>query len=208
MALKDYLQSNVDFSKIGLTVTDIKQYIYCPRIIYYTYVMPVQKKTSFKMDYGKRQHDEMDRLEKRRKFTSYGFGEGERIFFLKLYSRYLNLSGLIDMVIECKKGNLKEYYPVEFKNTTRGIQKNHKYQLVAYAMLLEEHYKKPVRQGFVYTIPNKKIELLTITDNMRIYVKRVIGAIRNIIAYEKFPDPRSYRRCRDCEFKNYCGDVM
>lgn len=190
-----------------LTVTDIKQYVYCPRIIYYTYVAPVGKKISFKMEYGKNQHIEIDRLEKRRKLIGYGFEEGNRVFNLPVYSKRLNLSGLIDMVIELKKGNLKEYYPVEFKNTTRGIQLNHKYQLVAYAMLLEDYYKRPVRGGFIYTIPNKKIELITITDNMRIYVKRIIGAIKNMIVSERFPEPRSMRRCRDCEFRNYCGDV-
>jgi CRISPR-associated exonuclease Cas4 len=74
-------------------------------------------------------------------------------------------------------------------------------------MLLEDYYKRPVRGGFVYTIPNKNIQLMTITDNMRIYVKRIIGAINNIVKTEKYPEPRSLRRCWDCEYKNYCGDL-
>ncbi len=199
--------NNRQTDHMDLTVTDIKQYVYCPRIIYYTYVMPVEKKTSYKMDYGKKQHIEIDRLEKRRKLVAYGFQEGERIFHLPLYSKRLRLGGLLDMVIELKKGNLREYYPVEYKYTRNRIQINHKYQLVAYAMLLEDYYKRPVRGGFVYTIPNKNIQLMTITDNMRIYVKRIIGAINNIVKTEKYPEPRSLRRCWDCEYKNYCGDL-
>jgi CRISPR-associated exonuclease Cas4 len=159
------------------------------------------------MEHGKDWHLEIDRLEKRRKLVSYGFEEGERIFHLPVYSERLGLSGLIDMVIEFKKGNLKEYYPVEFKNTVHQIQQNHKYQLVAYAMLLEEHYNKPVRRGFIYTIPNKDIQVVTITDSMRIYVKKVISAIYNMIKREKFPEARSVRRCWDCEYKNYCKDM-
>jgi CRISPR-associated exonuclease Cas4 len=199
--------NNRQTDHMDLTVTDIKQYVYCPRIIYYTYVMPVEKKISYKMDYGKKQHIEIDRLEKRRKLVAYGFQEGERIFHLPLYSKRLRLGGLLDMVIELKKGNLREYYPVEYKYTRNRIQINHKYQLVAYAMLLEDYYKRPVRGGFVYTIPNKNIQLMTITDNMRIYVKRIIGAINNIVKTEKYPEPRSLRRCWDCEYKNYCGDL-
>ena len=189
------------------TVTDIKQYVYCPRIIYYTFVMPVYKKISYKMDYGKQQHIEIDALEKRRKLVSYGFQDGKRIFNLPLYSKRLRLGGLLDMAIELRKGNLREYYPVEFKYTRNKIQQNHKYQLVAYAMLLEDCYKRPVRGGFIYTIPDKEIQLLTITDNMRIYVKKIIGAINNIVKMERFPEPRSLRRCRDCEYKNYCKDL-
>ncbi|MCR4430166.1 MAG: CRISPR-associated protein Cas4 [Tepidanaerobacteraceae bacterium] len=200
-------QDNSSEYRFNLTVTDIKQYVYCPRIIYYTYVLPVNKKPTFKMEHGKDRHLEIDRLEKRRKLVSYGFEEGERIFHLPVYSERLGLSGLIDMVIEFKKGNLKEYYPVEFKNTVHQIQQNHKYQLVAYAMLLEEHYNKPVRRGFIYTIPNKDIQVVTITDSMRIYVKKVISAIYNMIKREKFPEARSVRRCWDCEYKNYCKDV-
>jgi CRISPR-associated exonuclease Cas4 len=200
-------QDNSSEYRFNLTVTDIKQYVYCPRIIYYTYVLPVNKKPTFKMEHGKDRHLEIDRLEKRRKLVSYGFEEGERIFHLPVYSERLGLSGLIDMVIEFKKGNLKEYYPVEFKNTVHQIQQNHKYQLVAYAMLLEEHYNKPVRRGFIYTIPNKDIQVVTITDSMRIYVKKVISAIYNMIKREKFPEARSVRRCWDCEYKNYCKDM-
>ncbi|MDN5301217.1 MAG: CRISPR-associated exonuclease Cas4 [Thermoanaerobacteraceae bacterium] len=200
-------QDNSSEYRFNLTVTDIKQYVYCPRIIYYTYVLPVNKKLTFKMEHGKDWHLEIDRLEKRRKLVSYGFEEGERIFHLPVYSERLGLSGLIDMVIEFKKGNLKEYYPVEFKNTVHQIQQNHKYQLVAYAMLLEEHYNKPVRRGFIYTIPNKDIQVVTITDSMRIYVKKVISAIYNMIKREKFPEARSVRRCWDCEYKNYCKDM-
>ncbi|MDK2879232.1 MAG: CRISPR-associated exonuclease Cas4 [Thermoanaerobacteraceae bacterium] len=200
-------QDNSSEYRFNLTVTDIKQYVYCPRIIYYTYVLPVNKKPTFKMEHGKDRHLEIDRLEKRRKLVSYGFEEGERIFHLPVYSERLGLSGLIDMVIEFKKGKLREYYPVEFKNTVHQIQQNHKYQLVAYAMLLEEHYNKPVRRGFIYTIPNKDIQVVTITDSMRIYVKKVISAIYNMIKREKFPEARSVRRCWDCEYKNYCKDM-
>lgn len=190
-----------------INVTDIKQYIYCPRIIYYTYVMPVEKKLSFKMEYGKEQHMELDRLEKRRKFVSYGFAEGKRIFHLTVASERLNLLGVIDMVIEAYNGHMKFYYPVEFKNTSGRIQLNHKYQLTAYAMLLEQWSDKPVGNGFIYIIPSKDIYSVAITQNMRDYVKRVIGAIYNIIKSESYPETRSMRRCHDCEYKNYCADL-
>lgn len=190
-----------------IKVTDIKQYVYCPRIIYYTYVMPVEKKISFKMEYGREQHLELDRLEKRRRFASYGFSEGKRIFHLSVASERLGLIGIIDMVIEAYNDRMKAYYPVEFKNTSNRLQLNHKYQLTAYAMLLEEWCEKPVSGGFIYTIPSKDIKLLPITQDMKDYVKRIIGAIHHIVQDESYPEVRSLKRCRDCEYKNYCADL-
>ena len=35
---------------IELCVTDLKQFVYCPRIPFYQYVMPVEKKATFKME--------------------------------------------------------------------------------------------------------------------------------------------------------------
>lgn len=191
-----------------VTVSDIRQYIYCPRVIYFTYVMPVDKKITYKMDYGKKQHIRTDMLEKRRKLNRYGFKEGRRIFHMPVSSKRLGINGVIDMVIEFKRGRLKEYCPVEFKNTLHRLQKNHKYQLATYAVLLEEYFQRPVRKGFIYTIPNKKVDEIIITDNMRIHIKRTVGAIRNMIKNERFPEKRSERRCCDCEYKNYCGDVI
>lgn len=37
---------------ISLRVNDIKQYAYCPRIVFYQYSMPVEKKATWKMEQG------------------------------------------------------------------------------------------------------------------------------------------------------------
>ncbi len=56
---------------LKLRVADVKQYIYCPRVIYFTYVCPVDKKVTRKIQYGHEAHLELDRLEKRRTFKRY-----------------------------------------------------------------------------------------------------------------------------------------
>jgi len=94
---------------LKLRVTDLKQYIYCPRIIYFTYVCPVEKKVTRKMRYGSEAHLELDRLEKRRTFKRYDFKEGERKFHTSLYSTRLGLEGKLDMHIVAGG----EIFPVE-----------------------------------------------------------------------------------------------
>lgn len=188
---------------MNLKVSDIKQFFYCPRILYFTYVCPVDKKVTRKMDYGKEEHLELDRLEKRRTFRRYHLEQGERRFHTRLYSARLGLEGMLDMHIVSNG----EAIPVEFKYSAQEPSLNHKYQLIAYAMLLEDTYHKPVRHGFLYFTPGNRIYIVEITPNGREFVKETLNKIRHMISSETFPKPPYGKgKCIDCEFRNYCRD--
>ena len=190
---------------LSLRVSDIKQYIYCPRILYYYYVLPVPRRVTRKMEYGKLEHMEIQQLEKRRGLKPYGIMEGKRSFQISLSSARLGVHGVLDMMITSAEGNI---YPVDFKHSLLKKDLHQKYQLAAYAMLLEETYQRPVRFGFLYLIPVKTIIPVEITASMREHVKKVISAIHNVVLDERMPAyVRSKRRCTDCEFRNYCADV-
>jgi len=190
---------------IDLRVSDIKQYIYCPRIMYYYYVLPIPRRITRKMEYGRIEHIEIGHLEKRRSFKAYGIAEGVRGFQVYLESKKLGLNGVLDMMITTGKG---EIHPVEFKHSLSKDGLHQKYQLAAYAMLIEENYGKPVRHGFLYLIPSKTIVPMEITMSMREHIKKTLSAIRNIISKERMPSyMRSKKRCNNCEFKNYCADL-
>lgn len=196
-------------------VTDIKQYVYCPRIPYFTYVQPVERKATAKMNYGREAHDRLDHLEKRRTFAAYPELEnGHRKFHTHLYSSRLGLEGKLDVHIV----HNGEVFPVEFKSTARGPGLNHKYQLTAYAMLLEEHYGKPVRRGYFKLVNPLKDEgrperreitiPVEITVSMRHFVKDILRRIRFMVDREILPQVnRRSDRCRDCEYGMYCGDL-
>jgi CRISPR-associated exonuclease Cas4 len=187
-----------------LTVTDLKQFFYCPRIIYFTYVLPVEKKVTAKMQEGALAHLEAVRLEGRRSLKAFKLEEGQRIFRTPLVSDRLGLTGLLDMHLVTPTG----CFPVEFKDTNRPLSVNHKYQLAAYVLLLEEHYGKPVRGGFIYYLPRKTARYIEVTPGMRVHVKDKLKKIRSLIERQIFPEaPRRRGRCVDCEYKNFCGDV-
>lgn len=186
-----------------LKVSDIKQYLYCPRIIYFTYVLPVEKKVTPKMAFGKEEHLQIAKRETRRKLSVYGLENGQRFFGVSLYSPRLELEGVLDMYLATPRG----YFPVDYKAACR-IALNHKYQLIAYALLLEETLGHPVRGGFIYLIPRASAYFIEATPEARLFTKRILGAIRTLVAAERFPrDSRSKSRCWDCEYKNFCGDV-
>jgi CRISPR-associated exonuclease Cas4 len=190
---------------IQLTVTDVKQFLYCPRIVYFTYSLPVKGPVTYKMEEGKLQHERTADLEERRSLRAYGLEKGERHFSVGLYSERLGLSGLLDMVILTSAG---EPIPVEFKHSDAKLGLNHKYQLTAYALLVEDRWGTPVRRAFIYFIPLKRARETSITPNMRRFVQKTLDEIRDMIATEAMPEPTRHRgRCVDCEYRNFCGDL-
>lgn len=187
-----------------LNVSDIRQYVYCPRIIYFNYVVPVPRHVTFKMQKGQTVHADFSAVEKRRTLAKYRLEEGTREFRVPLKSEKLGLIGNLDMLISGENG----LYPVEFKSTFGSIGIHHKYQLVAYTMMVEEIRRRPVREGFVYLIPQKRIEKIVLDEGVRFYTKKLCTGIRNVITGGVFPQgTRRKGRCRDCEFRNYCMDM-
>lgn len=189
---------------IPLRVADVKQYVYCPRIIYYTYVLPVERARTFKMDVGREEHAALERLEARRTLARYGLDAGERRFRLLLASERLGLSGVLDLLVESPQGP----FPVEYKFTEARMGAHHKYQLLAYCLLVEEAFNAPVRRAFVYLVPREEVVPVLVTDSARLHTRRLLGAIRKLIKEGSFPSVRRHPgRCRDCEFLNYCSDM-
>jgi CRISPR-associated exonuclease Cas4 len=187
-----------------LTVTDLKQWAYCPRIPFYRYVLPVERPVTYKMERGKVVQAAVEALERRRGFRAYSMKEGERQFGIWLRSTRLGLSGKLDLLIRTPEA----CYPVDFKDTEGRLRQNHRVQLAAYALLAEETFGKPVPQGFVYLVPRKEVVAVPIEEADRNQVVRMLEEIRQMIALERMPEPTPVRiRCETCEYQNYCADI-
>lgn len=186
-------------------VTDIKQYGYCPRIIYFTYVQPVPRKITRLMEYGVMEHLKLEELEPRRVIKKYGLTAGKKVFREKFASSTLKLSGMLDLSIHTDGA----IYPVEFKFTAaETIQYNHRAQLGAYALLLEEKYGIKITTGFIFLSAGKKIIPVALSERDKLKVVGYIREMSDIIHKETFPAmTRNRGKCVDCEWKNFCGDI-
>ncbi len=191
-------------SHLELTVTDIRQHTYCPRIPYYRYTMPLERPVTAKMDIGKEEHESTSAKEARRTLKAYGIKEGERRFGVSLYSESLGLRGKIDMLIFTPH----EIIPVEYKMTGE-VGLHHKYQLTAYAMLVEHTFEGTVNRAFAYLTPLKKACEVPITPAMRAHVRKILAELSASIENERLPKPTPHRkRCAGCEYRRFCGDVL
>ena len=209
------------------TVGDIKQYAYCPRIPYFRHVMRVPFHRSYSMQVGKQRHVQEELLERRRSFRKFGGGNGRKHFEVYLQSERLRLTGKLDLLIELHHGStipdenasrpstgvkagrdVREWIPVEIKVSDRQtFGKNAVYQLVAYGLLVEESYGAPVREGWLYNVDTKRIQVVTFTAGARQYVGRILSRLHQIVAAEMFLPPWSRKRCVHCEFRGYCNDL-
>jgi CRISPR-associated exonuclease Cas4 len=190
---------------VPLRVNDLKQYEYCPRIVFYNTVMPVDRKVTVKMERGKEEELRLDALEKRRNLRRYQLGSGQRHFHFWLDSVALGLSGKLDLLIVSPKG----YFPVDFKYTRGRPHRNHIFQLAGYALLLEENFRTQVEAGFIYLVPTQEVVTIELNERLRKKTFYMLGEIRSMIREGILPAPTPVRaRCEDCEFRNYCGDIF
>ena len=187
-----------------LTVTDLKQWAYCPRIPYYHHVMPVEFARTYKMQRGRDVEAAVEAMEKRRGFRRYGLERGERRFGVWLHSAALELSGKLDLLIVTADA----CYPVDFKDTEGGVRYNHRIQLAAYALLVEENFARPAPIAFVYLVPTRQLVTVPVGVKEREVVMCAVVEMRRVIQQENMPGPTPVRaRCTACEFRNYCADI-
>lgn len=188
-----------------LNVNDLKQFLYCPRIVYYTWVMPVNPPATFLMQRGHRMEDEFARLEPRRVLSRYGFQDAVRHFGMQITDDTLGLTGKIDLILESPD----RVGVVEFKASASGLAENWKRQLCAYGLLAERHFQCPCPEGFVLLSDGEELVKIDLDGCLRQQTLQCLEGARLIVKEQSFPDPTPVRaRCAQCEYRNFCGDVF
>jgi CRISPR-associated exonuclease Cas4 len=192
-----------------LRVTDLKQYDYCPRVVYYTYCLPSIRPVTYKMEAGIAAQDRVAALEERRSLRTYGIQQGERHFNVTVTSPQLGYTGQVDMVIETFDSGERRLLPVDFKLSRREPGRHFKLQLAAYALLLEEQWQAPVAEGALYLIPGKKVVKVEMSARLRKDALRHLAEIRTMVQQQQMPAPARQRsQCVNCEFRRFCNDVL
>lgn len=194
--------------ELVFVVSDLRQYAYCPRVVYFRYCLPLVRPVTFKMELGAAAHLEEHQRERRRTLALYGLVEGKRLFDVWVESERLGLRGRIDMVIDLGSGGERELVPVDYKQTGYRPGRHVQWQVAAYGMMLEESWGAPVRRGFVYTTLAKRAHEVKLTPPLRREVEDAVQAMRAMVMMEQMPPPvRQHAKCVSCEFRRFCNDV-
>jgi CRISPR-associated exonuclease Cas4 len=187
-----------------LRVSDLRQWTYCPRVVWWTHVCPVGKVESYKMRQGLLKEHRLQRLQKRRTLRAFGLKQGQVDCNVSLFSESLGLSGRLDMLIRWGASRL----PVEIKFTHGPARLNHRLQLAGYALLLEDAFGVPVTHGYVVRLPDDTADRVAIDGPLRDLAWKTLEAVRNTIRREQMPAASPMiAKCMDCEYLRFCGDV-
>ena len=182
-----------------ITVVDVRDYAYCPKVIYFTRVLHLRERVTEAMEYGKEGHEEPPLAPLMPKLRPVKIMRD-----VELTSK-LGLTGKVDMVVVTKHG---EYVPVEVKWSEPRAGKpkrQHKAQLTAYALLIEERFKTTVKRAIIYYSRAQRLMEVPLTDHDKRRVKQFINHIYEIIRREELPEVRqSEEQCRDCGYRVYC----
>ena len=188
-----------------LRAVDLKQWNYCPRIVYYAYFMPTIRPETYMMEEGKLAHKEEEVREVRRSLRRYGLEEAERHLRVALQDEELGVSGKIDLVLRLTE----ETIPVEYKINTANFHRHHRIQLTVYTMLLEANGWPQVQRGFLYSMRKRRAEEVKIAPRLRAQARVMIQDVQKMIGTERMPEPPTTRaKCVNCEFRRFCNDVL
>ena len=123
---------------------------------------------------------------------------------LRIESDELKLKGIIDQVHVY--GN--EYVPFELKTGKMpqdGVWPSHRIQLAAYSLLLQEKFKKPVKEGFVHYLDSRQKRQIVMNPYMADEVKQLVEEIIALLKGKDIPDYcNNENKCMKCGLKQTC----
>ena len=123
---------------------------------------------------------------------------------LRIESDELRLKGIIDQVHVYDN----EYVPFELKTgrmPQNGIWPSHRIQIAAYSLLLQERFKKEIKEGFVVYLDTKEKRHITFNPYMEQEVKQIVDEIIELLESKELPDfCDNENKCRKCGLKQTC----
>ena len=188
----------------SIPVNLIRQWCYCPRVVYYMELMETPVQRPIWVQQGEDFHRLEEKLWQRRNFSRFKLDSGKIYYNLLLRNDELGLHGIVDMAIETDE----KVYAVEFKLSTNNKKRGDVLQLAAYAMLLEKHFSKSSPVGFLAG-KGKVLHTVDVDRTMHRDVLATTNEIRQMLRRGLKPESSAtIVQCCACEYVNFCNDRL
>jgi CRISPR-associated exonuclease Cas4 len=187
-----------------LTATDLMNYHYCPRILYFVHTLKKPQFTT-KKEYKGREKEGIFQSNAKRTKVVKTYPKLPKIFKVNLVSENLGIKTIADSIMIDKEKN--EAYPIQakFSFRPRAIYRGQKAQLSMEALLIEDQLGYKVPYGFIKFLRSGDLVKVNISDKDKLEVMSTFGKIFRIMSSETLPNRTKYRkRCQDCCFKKIC----
>lgn len=191
--------------EIFITPSDVIEYLYCPRFIYFMKCLdiPQHEDERYKVLKGREVHEEKSKIN--REYVRKKFGCVAKDVSVYLTSSTLHLKGEVDEVLSLSDGTLAplDYKFAEYKD---WVFQTHKYQSALYALLIIENYSKEVNRGYVCYLRSKNfIKEIPFCSADFEKAKNLVREILDTISRGYYPKKRSSpAHCIGCCYRNIC----
>lgn len=189
-------------SGVWFQVTDIKQYLYCPRLVYFAYVQPLPVHKPAKVEEGQVSHEELKSRLLRHWPRALPRGQEVLLDVPLVYTPW-RLVGRVDALVLREDGTA---VVVDFKHA-RTVRMGWKLQVVAYGMLVEKVLGYRVPEGYIYLTRIRKAQKVVLRPSLRRRVMAIQEAMRAMLEQDRWPDgPDGRGPCVACEYRRFCND--
>ncbi len=180
-------------SQLYLTATDLMNYLYDPRIIYFVRVLKIPQATTVKELEGRKKYDEFKNKSTRNKIIK------ELPKLPKLYDIYLCYDKFgIATKIDCVAvDNIKnKAYPIQVKYSLKPkiLYRTQVFQLVMEAILIEKVLGYKVPYGYLKFLRSNDFVKVSITPKLKSELLWIFKEIENIIKQEKLPKSTIWKK--------------
>ena len=188
-----------------ITVSDVIEYLFCPRFIYFMYCLDIkqQEDKRYKVLKGRKVHEMREKLN--RDYIRKKLNCARKESSVYLASKKYRVKGIVDEVLFLDDGTAS---PVDYKfaEDKGKLFKTYKYQSLIYGLLIKENYNVDVKKGFVcYTRSNNLVREITFSEKDFTEAVKTINEILDIIPKGFYPKKtKSLMRCVDCTYRNIC----
>ncbi|NOY51168.1 MAG: CRISPR-associated protein Cas4 [Chlorobi bacterium] len=188
---------------MSVTPSQIIEYQFCPRFIYFEYVsgIPQFEERHYKVQKGRNIHDL--KMIRNKEYLRKRLGVKE-----KLIDQYLTnntLRGKIDEVLVFAD-NFMAPLDYKFAKFNDKIYSTYLTQLYCYAVLIEENFGSRVNKAYlIYVRSKNKIVEIDVETKHKLEVKKIAGEVVGIIEDNFYPRATKYKkRCVTCTYRNIC----
>ena len=201
--MKSYQSS---FSEISyyITPSDIIEFNYCKRFIYYMKVLGIaqNEETRYKVQLGRNIHELKEKRNK--EYLRKAINSVKKLIEVPLISEKYKIKGKVDEINFLEDGTAAplDYKFAQYKDI---VFKTYKTQMVMYAIMIEEMFEVPVNVAYiVYCRGGNELIKLDITESMKNDIAEVIGEYSKVLDgyYPKATKDKS--KCLDCCYRNIC----
>ena len=192
-------------TRIFVTPSDVIEYLYCPRFVYFMHVLKIEQQEHKRALVNKGRDIHMLKMVRNKDYLRQKIGVIDKKIEVSLSSENLKLVGKIDEVLFLDN---HEAAPLDYKYAfwENRLYKTLKMQQTLYALLIEENYNIAVNKAYLVYIRSKNhLEEIDITRRMKNEAIEIVNDIFDIVNLNYFPGKtKTKSKCLDCTYRNLC----